>query len=67
MGSSVAKQAGKVIMLIAHRRQKINQYAEYKRTHKCMDKTKTTILMQSFPFVALGGVGFTNPIEEEVY
>ena len=66
MSISVATQAGKVRMLIAYRRQKINQYAEY-RTHKCIDKTKINILMQSFPFVALGEIGFTNPFEEEIY
>lgn len=64
MSIYVATQAG--IVRIAYRRQKINQYAEY-RTHKCIDKTKINILMQSFPFVALGEIGFTNPFEEEIY
>ena len=36
------------------KRKKKNQYAEYKWTHKCMGKANTTILMQSFAFVALG-------------
>ena len=34
--------------------------------HKCMDKTNTTILMQSFAFVALRELALrTRPIEEE--